>query len=391
MKARSPTLLFILLTSACGNDKLNALPAPPAEPEAVPNVPQTCQTGGLHGSLCEPGTTLPQSDATLSLQAADCNGHVDTYSTTADADGHFAFSNLPAGTFTIDVDSNGNHSSFTATVVAGEINNLDADAATGDASAPFCLAAPPRLAVITGDWDEVQVLLDSLGLAYDTYEGEPDWANPESESEAMGLLLNPSKMAEYDAILINCGTLDRDFISATVDYGDWGDDPVATIDYNAPAYKNLRDFVKNGGSVYASDWAWPIAEGLSANAIDFHGDETNNAYNVLVGAEGGETADVTDAGLQSFLNADTVQLDFDLDSWAVIDDVGAGVDVYVRGDATFYLDMWGDETDTLTSRPLLVGFRPFTSGGYVIYTTFHYHAQPSAEMVDVLKYLIFQL
>ena len=63
------------------------------------------------------------------------------------------------------------------------------------------------------------------------------------------------------------------------------------------------------------------------------------------------------------------------------------------GDVTYTpYDPYGFGTSqSLSNRPLLVGFRPFAGGGFVLYTTFHYHAQPSAQMLDILKYLIFQL
>ena len=57
--------------------------------------------------------------------------------------------------------------------------------------------------------------------------------------------------------------------------------------------------------------------------------------------------------------------------------------------------LWGltvsGASETLYNKPLLVGFRPFAGGGFVMYTTFHYHAQPSQQMIDTLEFLIFQL
>ncbi|MBI3179578.1 MAG: hypothetical protein HYZ27_07935, partial [Deltaproteobacteria bacterium] len=76
--------------------------------------------------------------------------------------------------------------------------------------------------------------------------------------------------------------------------------------------------------------------------------------------------------------------------WVVAEQAAASVTVYVRGDPPIR-SCWSCSQETLLGRPLLVAARPFSGGGQVIFTTFHYHAQPPEKMLDVLRYLVFQL
>ncbi len=389
----------LLIVLGCGEDGLNTVPPedppkeiteedPPPPPVWEPEQPPpedlppatVCQTGAIMGRVCAPGSSTALAGAHVYAYAADCLGQTQLVETITADNGHFSLVGIPAGTHTFWVETAASSYSFEATVEPGEIGTVDAD----EPGAPLCLDdAPPRLAVITGSWDAVDLLLDTLELSYDIYDGY--YGGASGKSEAHDLLTDPELMAEYDVIFVACGDLERDFLYGEVDYTAME----VSFDFTAETYKNLRDFVLHGGNVYASDWGWPVAEGLNSSAIDFYGDE-RNGVEPLVGKEAGISADIMDEPLEMFMATDDVAIDFDLPGWAVIEDVGAQTKVYVQGNATLE-DPDTLATTTLTDRPLLVGYRPFAGGGYVIYTTFHYHAQPSAEMLDVLRFLIFQL
>ncbi len=368
-------VFVVAVLSACANDQLATVPeAPPQDPT---DVPTTCRTGGVTGNVCAANGT-PLGGATVYVEATDCNGMTNRYEATTNDSGAYAIANIPVGVHDLVIDHTAVSHVIPVSIDAGEIVTV-----TRDAGGELLCSAqpPPHVAVITGDWDEVQVLLDGLDIPYDLIDGN---------TAADGFLSNFAQMSEYDAIFFNCGTNTRPFLHSSMDI-DWGTFmPTTTFDYNAAPYQNLRQFVQNGGSVYASDCAWPVIEGLSSGVIDFWGDETA-AENTNKGRDGTMTATITDAGLESFLGADTADIDFDLDVWSVIETVSSSVDVYVEGNVSVYTDDYNTQTGSAGVRPLLVGSRPFSGGGYVIYTTFHYHSQPSQEMLDILRYLIFQL
>lgn len=381
---RTTVLGLAIILVGCGSDSLKSVPNPPQPPTDEPpaNVvpPATCQTGALTGRVCVPGNDQGLAGATVQLTATDCNGQTDTYQATTDEHGSFSLTGLPEGTHTVQVVQGSTHLIFGATIRGGQITVAQSD----DPSAPLCRAsAPPRVAVIAGEWDEVQVLLEDLSIPYQVFQSTASSFG--GQSPALRLLSDLSAMRAFDVIFFNCGDfVARDYAAADVDWltGD------VTFDFTTVVYENLRTFVQQGGSLYASDWAWNFVEGVRPTAIDFYGDETMG-YNVVVGAAGEFEAEVTNAELEGFLGSDSLHVSMDLDNWAVIESVGPGTVTYVRGPVT----LWDGYFDTVTigTRPLLVGFRPFTGGGLVLYTTFHYHSQGESEMLDVLRYLILDL
>jgi hypothetical protein len=128
--------------------------------------------------------------------------------------------------------------------------------------------------------------------------------------------------------------------------------------------------------------------------VDWYGDGAE----ALAGVDGAVSAVVEDSGLRAFLGRQAIDIDYELPAWAVIQDVAAEVDVFVRGPVSVGVFDFQDPSSgadlapaPIGMRPLLVGFRPFSGGGYVLYATFHHHLDPAPAMLDTLYYLIFQL
>src|SRR5262245_18911886 len=100
-------------------------------------------------------------------------------------------------------------------------------------------------------YDKIQDLLDDLGLDYDVIKGV-------SGNDHVQFLRDPSALAKYDLVFFNCGLSEN-----------W-------TQYREEVSANLENYVKNGGSVYASDWAFLLVERTWPDEIDFHGDDTDN-------------------------------------------------------------------------------------------------------------------
>ena len=145
----------------------------------------------------------------------------------------------------------------------------------------------------------------------------------------------------------------------------------------------------------------PIGPGRSPKAltqkkIDFLGNDLN-PYEVNKGQKGSVNADIVSDELRQALGQSNVPVDFDLGNWSVMEKVDGSTMVHVRGRVGVIDNEGGvfagvvGSVSSQQERPLLVGYRPFADGGSVMYTTFHYHAQPNQRMLDVLRVLIFHL
>ncbi|MGZ8474414.1 MAG: hypothetical protein ACXW4N_11080, partial [Candidatus Deferrimicrobiaceae bacterium] len=172
------------------------------------------------------------------------------------------------------------------------------------------------------------------------------------------LLGSPSELAKYNAVLINCGS----------------DETGA--DNTSPLLTNLRNFVSNGGTLYASDWAYVFIEAGWPEYIDFFGDD-NLAGSAREGFSGAINGTVK-GPLLTALPKSTINITFDLGAWVMIDKTpevaGKAVTVLISGPRPS-----GDGTEY----PLMVQFP--SGNGKVVYTSFHNEAQATQDMVDVLK------
>ena len=193
-------------------------------------------------------------------------------------------------------------------------------------------------------WDDMAKLLSTLGEGY-------KFTLMDSRE-----LLYPKKLEEFDVLFLTCAP--------------GGADPLGRAIEEVFA-SNLRKFVEQGGTVYASDWRY--------DSIAAAFPEVASAR--LKGEGRGQTleAEVVDAGLRDAVGP-TLPLKFDLDRWKTAAFEGEGVKVLVEG--RYHRQQVG-----IAQAPLLVKFQ--FKKGTVIFTSFHNEKQNSEVEQKLLKYLVF--
>jgi hypothetical protein len=214
-----------------------------------------------------------------------------------------------------------------------------------DGSGPVreAIARPLRLAVTPtreddlGKWDDMGKLLGLLGKGY-TYSILP-----------LKELYDARRLADFDVIFLTCA-------------------PGGTED---PVPGNLREFVYNGGTLYASDWRYDCV------AKAFH-DFTAPAL-AAEGYNRDVTAEVVDPGLRDLVGP-TMPLLFNLTKWKTAAFRPDKVKVLLQGEC---VTQFGKKLKA----PLLVKFS--LGKGTVIFTSFHNERQNSEVELKLLRYLVF--
>lgn len=321
-----------------------------ASPDTCELPPPPAGSGSIEGRVCAPDGETWLAEATVYVVRADGTRAEDT----TDAEGRYLVTGVPAGEQTVIVQKGSFTTSFTVTVTEG---------ATTTVPEEQCALDPPdiRVAVVSGSWDRVEDVLDDVGVD----PANITMYNGNSSSWVAELLDDYAVLSQYDIVFFNCGVYDFGF------------------SFETQAITNLQQFVAQGGSVYASDQAYDVVERAWPGSIDFYGNDnlSNQAQN------GQEVQDLTgqivDAGLAGSLASATIELHYPLLAWAVIQDIAANVNVYIRADAPLM------DGTSLTNVPHTVRF---TGGaGRVLYTSFHQEANISEQMEQALRILMFEL
>ena len=315
----------------------------------VPEDTNPGETGILQGRICDPSGDgwVVGAEVWISLDYNGDGVEDDRITGTTDADGYFTLSGVPMGAHTVYVEKG----SFTASFEVV----LDEPGTTTLAEEECLDASEVEIAVISGQYDSIQHILDEMGFEYDLYNG--------LSNQYMDLLTDPALMAEYDIIFFNCGMSDS-----------WQTK-------KGEIASNVNDYVLNGGSIYSSDWAYYIFEASFPDAVDYYGDD-NYAGSAYMGNMGEIQAEVLDANIQAIVGGTTARLNYDLGSWVVPTSAKSTVDVLVRGDAPL---IWGSDQ---ANAPLAVRFE---KGGTALYTTFHNEAQITVDMLAILQEVILSL
>jgi hypothetical protein len=339
----------------------------PPDAGVRPDSGRPCGTADVRGRVCAPNEQVWVSGAQVWIDTIGCDGQPARITALSDASGYYLLEGVPAGPQTIHIERGSYRHEFEIAVAPGALNDL-----TGQDYKLCFTSRAARLAVITGDWDNIESLIDRLGLDADIYRlygsMEDDWAS----GQAVRLLSDLNAMKQYDILLVDCGAHHDSLAAGT---------PIVD--------QNIRRFVEDGGSLYLSDFAYIYGERVWPGAIDYYGDNETASWNSPDQSQGPIvlnsahlTGVVWDADLKAYLG-NPASIPVDLGLSPLVSAVG--------GAATTQMHVVAMIPQFETNQPLILSYRPTPTSGRVIYTTFHNTEQDMEQMQKVLQYLMFFL
>ena len=310
--------------------------------------------GNINGRVCAPSGDFWIVGADVSVSWVDCLGQTQTVQTQTDAEGYFLLTGVKVGDYTVRVTKGPYQAEYRVTVTEGETFTIP----LGD----FCFDQTTNIAVVTGQFDQVETVLDSLGFTYTLFGGYPN------NDEARALLGNLGRMNDFDVIFMNCGTAFRGIM-----------DDRRVLD---AVRTNLREYVSLGGRLYVSDWDWLFIEEPFPDAINFYGDSDTSMFDVLQGATGLRQANVVDAELLAVLGENRVTLDFDYPDWAIVESASDNVRVFLRGNVVTV------RGGLVNDVPILMSFRH--GEGSVLFTSTHIHRNQQINTINTFTIFGFE-
>jgi hypothetical protein len=325
----------------------------------IENNPSPSGDLAIRGRVCDTVTKTWLESALVYTHLYD--DHDVVYSSASDysdAEGNFELTNLVGGK-DYELYTQVGHNIVDKQIVT--LEDVDLELPT-----PTCAGTVElKVAVVTGAYDDLSPMLDAIGFSgVKIVDGQ-------SSTEINDFLSDPVAMAEYDMIFFDGGHKEDGVIY------DAGGTVQAVTD-------NLFQYVAAGGVVFASDWAYDVVELTWPNKIEFYGDDLVHD-DAQVGEAGTILADVVDADLaQSIGGLATIEVNYDLSVWPVIESVDNSVKIQLRGDAPWRV---GLTTGTVADAPLLVSFEE--GEGEVVFTTYRNTANFTSEsMLGVLVTIV---
>ena len=352
-----PLLPFLfLVAAACQTENQLAATVPRAE---------VVNPGSISGRVCDPTGRTWLADALAYVNVADDAGLIyETKKAFTDLEGEFTIDDLPGNKdYTVYV-TYGPDQLMAESVHVGNGEDIVLDE-------PSCFD-PLELdvAVVTGNYDDFGRVLDDMGFV--NYHP----VNGEDQTELTDFLSSPDELAKYDLIFIDGGIVEDGVIYNLLDPTD--PVPAAIMD-------NLRNYVDEGGSIYASDWSYDIVEIGWPDKIEFVGAD-ERPDDAQMGDYTKVDAAVTDASLSEYLGKQYISIEYDLPVWPPIETTSRTVSVHLTGSVN-YSDGLSDYT--LSSVPLLVTFN--SGNGKVAFSTFRVVRNGNEDILRTLQYIMYNL
>ncbi len=226
----------------------------------------------------------------------------------------------------------------------------------------------PKMAVVQGAWDSVEVTLAKLGLGTlkKGFLGRPE-IDQASFALATGLaasklLSDAGALSQYNIVFLPCT-------------GDSSADPLCSNFWDAADSKvkqNLSDFVAGGGKLYVTDWSYEYVRQPFPGFLSWVGESADLGSACTLGEWNG-AATAKDPGLEAWMAAQG-DLPFDaeknyLQISAVHDAPGIDPD---GNPATIKPKVWVEAS----GRPATVSFEQ--QCGRVMYSTYHTEADQAS-------------
>lgn len=316
--------------------------------------------GSITGRVCDEERAVWLEGASVYTHIIDSSGELrDTRTTLSDADGYYTLDNLDNDTYRVYIQYG------STTIDMFDVDVLNARE-TEVPSTTCAGSAGLDVAVVTGDFDDMDTVLEAAGI------GGYNLVNGQTGDELLQFLQNPAELATYDAIFFSGGHLEEGVFYST--------DGSATATAEA-VQEGLRSYVKGGGVVIASDWSYDVIEQTWPSKMTFIDESRPDASQV--GEPVNLSVTVSGSDLKDELGQDTLKVNFDLDAWPVVDSVEDEVKVFLRGDAPWRIGM---DTGTESNSPMMV---EFTEGkGTVVYVPFRMSANLEGKPGKAVKWLL---
>ncbi|MCC6215295.1 MAG: hypothetical protein IT376_10525 [Polyangiaceae bacterium] len=247
----------------------------------------------------------------------------------------------------------------------------------------------PRMAVLDGQWDEIEVTLAKLGMG--TVQAgfpAPTVTNASFDVRGSGLgqlprepfLTDPSVLGRYHIVFVPC--------SGSYDEPRCDD----TTSLRPEVQANLRDWVARGGKLYVTDYSYEFVRQLWPEYVTWQG-QTSTIGSACLGGAWSGAATSGDPGLEAWMGAQGL-VPFEVrDSWTIIDAVHPVNTVDVDGNpATITPKVWvSAATAGAGSKPTTVSFE--RGCGRVLFSTYHTEASltPVTQLLPQERALLYVL
>lgn len=341
--------------TACGNDQGFA---------EIDDV-QGAEVDGVAGWVCDPYTGTWLEGALVYAHLFDQDGVLyDTVQTETDENGYWNLADLPGSLQLTIYVQHGSELLEMFEVYTPSFGGVELDQ-------PECGGGTGKVAVISGDYDDLGEVLDAMGVSYDVVNGQ-------TGAELAQFLSQPANLAIYDAVFFDGGHLEEDVF--------YDSDGTDTAGYTMLVQAALLEYVQGGGKLLVTDWSYDVVETVWPGKIDFHGDDLI-PDEAQVGEPGLYPAVVRSPDMADATGVSGVELKYDLAVYPIISGVDDSVDVLMRADV-----VWREGMKTHASNGSAVAVSFQDGDGMVVLTTWRHTANGSnSDTFALSKYLISEL
>jgi hypothetical protein len=229
----------------------------------------------------------------------------------------------------------------------------------------------PKMAIVAGAWDAVDVSLARLGLGtlgpfgplgtqavdratapYDYFDGGIG-----SKGGYEAILKNWSTLSQYHIVFLPCAWSDQ----TTCDTSSPAQDPAVQ--------KNLQDFVAKGGKLYVTDYSYEFVRQVFPGYVDFK-DQTSSLGSACLSSSWDAPASSPDTGLTAWLSTQGITSFEVKENWTAISGVKAGQTTDPDGKPiTVTPKVWVEANTQWGKLPATVSFEQ--ACGRVLFSTYH--------------------